>query len=278
MFNFSKSKKDFELTFKKRHLIFLLVIIGIGLFGYSLYFRFFMVLPQSAFFILPELPISLDNQKILILSPHCDDETLGAGGLIQRALSKNSKVKVVIITDCNKRKKGNLRKKETLKALDILGVKKDNVLFLNFPELGIETSQKEAELSQRLREEIKIFSPSLIVSPHLEDTHPDHKVVGKVVSELTKYKNIQIIYYLIHYNFLKFPSPSGFKPNYYILPPARLIKFKERWYKFSLAEEEEERKERAVFVYRTQLSYKNPILRRLLFGFIRRNELFMVKY
>src|SRR5512141_789466 len=38
-------------------------------------------------------------RKILILAPHCDDETLGAGGLIQAAVQSGIETRVVIATN-----------------------------------------------------------------------------------------------------------------------------------------------------------------------------------
>ena len=45
-----------------------------------------------------DLPLA-GHQRLLMLAPHCDDETLGAGGLIQAALRQNMEVKVVIATN-----------------------------------------------------------------------------------------------------------------------------------------------------------------------------------
>ena len=34
---------------------------------------------------LPKLPALTKTQRLLVIAPHCDDETLGAGGLITQA-------------------------------------------------------------------------------------------------------------------------------------------------------------------------------------------------
>ena len=39
-----------------------------------------------------------ENDRILVLAPHPDDETLGAGGVIQRALEAKAHVKIVFLT------------------------------------------------------------------------------------------------------------------------------------------------------------------------------------
>jgi LmbE family N-acetylglucosaminyl deacetylase len=92
----------------------------------------------------------------MIFSPHPDDENLGAGGLIQRILSKGGSVKVVFMTSGDGfpegveledhishptandyRKYGKEREEEALRALSILGVKKHDVTFLGFPDGGL---------------------------------------------------------------------------------------------------------------------------------------------
>jgi len=47
------------------------------------------------------VPVPLDvaaNERLLVVAPHPDDETLGAGGLIQRLLERGGTVRVVLIT------------------------------------------------------------------------------------------------------------------------------------------------------------------------------------
>jgi LmbE family N-acetylglucosaminyl deacetylase len=39
-----------------------------------------------------------DHERLLVLAPHPDDETLGAGGLIQQVLKKNGSVRTVVVT------------------------------------------------------------------------------------------------------------------------------------------------------------------------------------
>jgi LmbE family N-acetylglucosaminyl deacetylase len=110
------------------------------------------VFPQSSDLI----PIELQGHKrLLVIAPHCDDETLGAGGAIQEAVQSGMEVKVVIETNGDgylfatmedfKRlypraqdfiRMGNLRQEESLKALQSMGVPEDQVLFLSYPDRG----------------------------------------------------------------------------------------------------------------------------------------------
>ena len=94
--------------------------------------------------------------RLMVFSPHPDDETLGAGGLIQRVLQSGGKVKVVFMTSGDGypegvemedhiahptaqdyREYGTLRQKEALRVLATLGMKVENIIFLGFPDGGL---------------------------------------------------------------------------------------------------------------------------------------------
>ena len=101
-------------------------------------------------------PFSLAGyQRLLILAPHCDDETLGTAGLILAAQRAGIQVRVVIATNGDGflfaamqdfRKVyprsgdfirfGELRQQESLAALKTLGVKPEQVTFLSYPDRG----------------------------------------------------------------------------------------------------------------------------------------------
>jgi len=101
-------------------------------------------------------PFSLDGyHRLLILAPHCDDETLSSAGLILAAQRAGIQVRVVIATngdgflfatmqDFRKIypkqsdfiRLGELRQQESLAALATLGVRPDQVTFLSYPDRG----------------------------------------------------------------------------------------------------------------------------------------------
>lgn len=95
------------------------------------------------------------HQRLLVLAPHCDDETLGAAGVIQAALQAGMQVRVVIATNGDgflfatldefRRvyprhqdfiRMGNLRQQESLSALKVLGLSAQQVSFLSYPDRG----------------------------------------------------------------------------------------------------------------------------------------------
>ena len=96
-----------------------------------------------------------DDDRILVLVPHPDDDILSTAGTIQQALEKGLPVKVVFFTngDYNEtsfalyRKEitldstealrlGATRREEALAAQGILGVKPEQVVFLGYPDGG----------------------------------------------------------------------------------------------------------------------------------------------
>jgi LmbE family N-acetylglucosaminyl deacetylase len=138
------------------------------------------------------------KDRILILAPHPDDESLATAGLIQRAVKAGAKVRVLFATDgdnnpwpqrflerklqislTDRARWGRRRRKEALTALDLLGLRKDCVRFLGLPDQGITNLLMRAEESVlfTLWAELKEFEPTLFVMPSATDAHPDHSAL-----------------------------------------------------------------------------------------------------
>jgi LmbE family N-acetylglucosaminyl deacetylase len=94
--------------------------------------------------------------RLLVVSPHPDDEALGSAGLIQRVQSAGGQVRVVLMTSGDAfpegveaethvadprprdyRSYGARREQETLTAMQRLGVDRTRVRFLGFPDGGV---------------------------------------------------------------------------------------------------------------------------------------------
>ncbi len=102
-------------------------------------------------------PISKDD-RILILAPHPDDEDLGCGGLIQKALKAKAQVKIAyltngdhnefaflvyekmpILTNAEFIKMGKLREQEAKSAMKVLGMDEKDLTFFGYPDYGTDT-------------------------------------------------------------------------------------------------------------------------------------------
>jgi LmbE family N-acetylglucosaminyl deacetylase len=262
---------------KKRYVYAIWLIIAfIIIFGLIslLFAREYAVLPQSAYYLLSEISAPTNHDKVLVLSPHPDDETLGAGGLIERSIENGASVEVVIVTDGNKHGLKDVRHDETLKAMADLGLNKKDIVFLNYKD-G-EMAKNKVDFLNKLKPLITSFVPTIIVSTDSADIHPDHATVGEDLDEAIREISLhpKVYQFIVHYH--RYPRPTGFYPQSYLLPPARLVTINHPWQKLSLTTEEQDRKNEAVLQYKSQLSHKNPFLRGLLLSFIRENELFRI--
>lgn len=82
------------------------------------------------------------GKKILILAPHQDDEALMCAGVIEHALTNGAEVKVAVITNGDKkgRKMGLIRIKETIEAMNYLGLGANNIIFFGYGNTKMDSS------------------------------------------------------------------------------------------------------------------------------------------
>ena len=135
----------------------------------------------------------------MVLAPHPDDETLGAGIVLQQAQAAGAQVRVVFATageanpwpqrwierrwrvDASDRQRwGERRSEEARQALRRLGVEADAAVFLGWPDGAIEnlliTDSDRA--SAQIAALIAAFRPTRIVLPCIRDRHPDHSALN----------------------------------------------------------------------------------------------------
>jgi len=229
------------------------------------------VLPQAAFSLLDEMPAPQPFQKILVIAPHPDDETLAAGGYIKSAIEQESEVYIVLVTNGNKHGKENQRYLEFQKATALLGVKPEFLIYLNYPDDGLRF-QPRSHLKEQFKEILDNIKPQVVIYPIPDDHHSDHKICGMVMEELLMdYPQIKGYEYLVHDRY--YPKPLGWHKNMYLMPPLALLKSGEKWQSWPLDLQTETIKEEAVKIYKTQL--RNPFLHELLPAFVRKNEIFL---
>jgi N-acetylglucosamine malate deacetylase 1 len=259
-----------KLLNKKRvKIAFLVILIGIGVvFWYAWRFQ---VLGQSAIYFFNDVPAPKQGDTILVFSPHPDDETLSAGGYIYSATHSGATVWVVLVTNGNKHRLEERRYQEFSQALAILGVPGDHLYKLNYPDGALAKQDRQVLISQ-FQQVVDEVHPTIVFAPHLSDTHLDHRITGETVNALSLEPKVQYYEYLIHYP--HFPLPRKFAPNLFLLPPIRLVSFDHSWVRFKLTDEVQDRKHEALLQYKSQL--RVPILRSLMLGLVRQNELFAI--
>lgn len=196
---------------------------------------------------------------ILIFSPHPDDEVLCCGGTILKAVEENKNVKIVFLTNgdasessvlagTGKRPEeltqedfinlGKERQEEAIRAAENMGLAKDDLIFLSYPDGGLyylwaglyedaylsrttntasspyqltfnlaEKGYTKENLLSDVKEILEEYQPKRIYFPHILDAHADHRAangfVFKALNELSPENNewlssLSSFYYLIH--------------------------------------------------------------------------------
>ena len=276
----------------------------------------------------PELTLTPDRAtRLLVIAPHPDDEALGAAGLIQRVRANGGPVRVVLLTSgdgfpegveaahgiarpkpSDFRGYGVLRERETLTALEGLGVSPARVSFLGFPDEGLcrlastylydkrrsfespYTSREKPPATEQLVRGVKYrgvdvrreleqivegFAPTLIALPHPEDDHPDHCSAHIFAREALLAvapairARVRVLHYLVHYDQWPLTPDGGIGTT--LNPPEGFPASEGRWASLSLTEQEAAAKKRALLAYNSQMQ----VIGRFMLAFGRFNELFL---
>ncbi|MAT39837.1 MAG: hypothetical protein CL946_09565 [Ectothiorhodospiraceae bacterium] len=123
------------------------------------------------------------KQRILVLTPHADDETFGAGGAIIQHIEAGHEVRVVLFSDNVASVNGNgvspkeveeLRRAEFFAAMDVLGVKHTAVF-----SLSEEQMEKENDWQRMLNAILVENQPDVLYFPSLFDNHKEHRLLNK---------------------------------------------------------------------------------------------------
>ena len=131
-----------------------------------------------------------EGQRVLILAPHADDETLGCGGTIRAFVEAGSAVRVVIasfVTSACRRYRqdcrsyvaysGEQRFEELERAMAILGVPEYHVLHLEdapHPRFhGRLDALARVDLVSDIEHQMEDFQPTVVLAPS-RTKHQDH--------------------------------------------------------------------------------------------------------
>ncbi len=137
------------------------------------------------------------SSPAIVLAPHPDDETLGAGGLIASLRERGVEVVVIAITNGENaygedRGLGEIRKVEQANALRRLGVSTDRIVRLELPDSDV--TAHERELVARL---LPLVSEGThLIAPWRGDYHPDHEACGRAAEQVSHQRGAVLTSYL----------------------------------------------------------------------------------
>jgi len=128
-----------------------------------------------------------DRGRVLVVSPHPDDDVIGCGGTMHRYARSGSRVRVVYMTDGGM---GNdafrpdelagIRREEALSALRVLGIGSEEATFLGFPDASLRCDSSSVGAVLRVLDE---YRPRSVYAPFFIDNHPDHMATVRIVAE-----------------------------------------------------------------------------------------------
>lgn len=122
-------------------------------------------------------------EKVLVLAPHMDDETIGCGGAIIAHVNAGAEVHVVYVTDGiqgftsdaqrkhDAMQRREIRMRESEEACRVLGVHKTH--YLDLPD---GKSAVTPDAVARLSTVLESVQPDLLYLPFITDTHHDHRI------------------------------------------------------------------------------------------------------
>jgi len=133
----------------------------------------------------------------LVISPHPDDETLGAGGLIASQCRRGAPVSIIAVSDGEAAypeypSLASVRSGEHTDAARTLGVGPGELLRLGLPDSDI--SRYEDELAEQIADQIGVGT--LVVAPWVRDPHPDHEACGRAALKAARATGASIVFYL----------------------------------------------------------------------------------
>ena len=121
--------------------------------------------------------------RVLVVSPHPDDESIGCGGALRKHAVEGDEVRVVFLTSGEMgipgrkgRDAARVREVEAEKAAEILGV--SSIEFWHEPDGALRVHR---ELVGRCAGLLEEWSPDRIYVTHEGDMHPDHRAAARLV-------------------------------------------------------------------------------------------------
>ena len=132
--------------------------------------------------LMPYAASTFSAGRVLVFSPHPDDEVFGCGGALANLLERGARVDVVFVTDGaagarSEEERGRIaseRAEESRRALEALG---GGTLHPGgIPDRG--AAERLSEVETLLARWLVETAPDLVFAPSPVETHPDHRAVA----------------------------------------------------------------------------------------------------
>ena len=158
------------------------------------------------------------TNKILVVAPHADDETLGCGGSLLKHKKNGDKIYWLLVTKLKKNhKKYNIKQKEIKKVADMYNF--DEVINLNLEPAKIHKIDFQ-NLIKLIEKPLKLIKPDTIYVPYLNDIHSDHQIIARAMNTFSKWFRYPYIKRFLVYETLSETNfnfvNTNFEPNLFV--------------------------------------------------------------
>lgn len=277
-------------------------------------------------------PLHLERgSSVVVLAPHCDDETLGAAGLAMMIAAQGNPVRIVMMTNGDGFNRYALgaqhkrlrprpeqfvqfayrRQEETLEAVQRMGLSREDVIFLGYPDRGLAAMWDEhwdpahlyrsrftlldrspypnsftpgapfcgRSVVDDLKAIFRQVRPTHVITSHPHDAHSDHwatycfacYALEELIREGADFAAQVQVLGYLTHRGL-WPRPRGYHPLLPMDPPRLYHRLPFPWVSLELPPEVVHQKYWALMAYQSQLRF----MRNYLLSFVRRSELFGV--
>ena len=158
---------------------------------------------------------------LVVLSPHPDDETLGASALVIAAGRLHRQVGLVAVTDGDASHPGSrlhpparmtaLREAEQDAALHSMGCPSAEVIRLRLPDGAAGRDPRFAAAADEIAALCRRIGATALTAPHPDDPHPDHHATAALALAVrARLPELRILFYEVWSRRLPADTPFGF--------------------------------------------------------------------
>ncbi len=161
-------------------------------------------------------------KKVVVISPHPDDETLGVGGTICRLCKAGAEINVLVVSGhlppLYSQRDFKKTYEEAMKAFNLLKVK--NYKFLKLPATFLH-KEDISNLYKKISDFICKYNPDLVFLP-FPDRHIDHRIIfdGGVVAcrpKGKKFPKTVLLYETLSETHWNVPGvEASFNPDFFV--------------------------------------------------------------
>lgn len=141
--------------------------------------------------------------NILAIGAHPDDIEFGCGGTLIKYAGKGARIDLLVVTDGARGGRARMRRAEQMKAAKVLGARR--VHWGGYRDTLLPSVRHLIDCIERV---LRLARPDFIFVNNPDDTHQDHRQVGRAAVSATRYARNVLFY--------EGPTTVNFTPTVFI--------------------------------------------------------------